>query len=554
MFLREKKVKRNNKNYTYLLLVENYKIKGRVKQKELVNFGNIDNWSPERFSKLANDLKCYAGISSINGDDVDPRAVFDYGPHLLLDLLWKRFEFDQFWHRYLQTRSIEFEVEMALKTMVCNRWSEPKSKLAMDTEWVSQQYIPGVEPHSIQLHHYYRALDVIEEAKDRLEQWIFWRITNLFNYDLSLVFYDLTSSYFEGEGPCLAKQGYSREHRPDLKQIQIGLLVNPEGVPISHIVIDGSISDQKSLPDIIKTMTERFNLKRCIFVADDGILNGATVRQLQDANYRVIFSTSMHKEGWVNKIMEKLPPTTSADWKGIKDNLFIYSYPEDVDSYRVVVTFNPHRAKADKEKREKKIGEALVYLNTFNQHTKRGARKNHETVKQQINRYLEKKHLKKFFKFTRNAPYDLQYEVIDSVVKEQERKDGLMILRSDDRELSVEEIAIGYRTLSQVEKAFKEIKHFIKLRPIRHHNNERVKGHVAICVHAYLLEIILENSLRQNGLKLSARKAISRLKPLKAVENYIEGHRILKTIPPTEEQLKILKIAGLNKFERNLCN
>jgi hypothetical protein len=308
MFLREKKIYNNNRTYTYLQLVESVREKGKIRQDVLLNFGNIDCWPQEKLRKLIDELAIYTAYNRPKGlseEDIDPDDAPDYGPFLLADIIWKDLGLDRFWEQYLKSRAIEFEVEMAIKVMVYNRLTAPRSKRALD-EWINGQYIPDVRPDDIKAHHYYRALDVLEDSKEQLEQWIYNHITNLFNFDLSLVFYDLTSSYFEGDGPEIARRGYSRDHRPDCKQIQIGLLVNGEGIPISHVVFDGAICDQKTLPHIIWQMLERFNIKQCIFVADDGIVNTATIGQIKDAGYNTICSTSMHKEKSVQGILEQI--------------------------------------------------------------------------------------------------------------------------------------------------------------------------------------------------------------------------------------------------------
>ena len=441
---------------------------------------------------------------------------------------------------------------MAIKVMVFNRLVLPKSKLSLDN-WLKEHYIPGVRADKIKVHHYYRALDIVEESKDELEKWVYRHITNLLNFDLSLVFYDLTSSYFEGNGPeGLARYGYSRDHRPDCKQIQIGLLVNPDGIPISHIVFNGSVRDLKTLPDMISEMTLKFKIKRCIFVADDGILNVSTLEDVQRAGYPFICSTSMHKENFAKEIIKEIPSvdTNAEDWKKVKDNLWIYEYPRKIDSHRICITFNPQRRDSQSKKRQRRIQEAISYLESFNEETKRGNQRNNQKVEAQIDKWLRGKGSRKYFTYQRKGPRKLEYTLLQSVVGESESLDGMMILRTDSDRLTIENVAHGYRTLTQVENAFNEIKNFIKLRPIRHYTDIRVKGHVAVCVIAYLIESIVDNILSQSHLKITAKKAFEILSPLKVVELNLAGKIIYKTTTPKKEQLDLLTIFGLKKFDR----
>ena len=169
MFFRIINLKRGRKNYKYLKLVETKRKKGKVIQKTLLSFGNIEEWPKERLL-------------------------------------------------------------------------EPYSKLRV-SEWIKTQAVNEIYPDEIRLHHYYRSMDYLIAHK---EEDIFWKVNDIFNVDLSLVFYDLTSSYFEGDCCKIARYGYSRDKRPDLHQIEIALLVNREGIPIAHEVFEGNIKDIKT--------------------------------------------------------------------------------------------------------------------------------------------------------------------------------------------------------------------------------------------------------------------------------------------------------------------
>jgi len=390
----------------------------------------------------------------------------------------------------------------------------------------------------------------LEGEKEALEQWVFPRITDLFNLDLSLVFYDLTSSYFEGCGPPLASWGYSKDHRPDCRQIQIGLLVNRDGIPLSHFCFGGAQSEQRRLPEIVKGLRERFPIGECIFVADDGILNGKTAPLLKGWGLKGIWSTGMRKEKYAPEVISSLPEPGGAGWQRIKPNLWVYELPEGIGEHRGVVAYNPQRRRTQRARRKEKIQESLRYLASFNEHSKRGARQNREKTERQIDRWLRSKGMREYFSFKRKGPYNLEYQLKKEVLARQNSLDGMMILHTDAEKLSPEDIARGYRTLTQVEDAFAEIKNFIELRPIRHHTDPRVKAHVAICVIAYLLESLLEKAFDWAGMKLTARKALEQLAPLKVVQIDLAGKKLQKTTRPTQTQLKLLEVAGLNEFSR----
>jgi len=550
MFLRVVRIKKGSQVYKYLKLVKSIRKKDKVIQKVVVNFGNINHWSLEKVRELINKLAEHFDIDTgLTEDDIDPQGSFCYGPFLLADCLWKQLEMSVFLEKALKEREFDFEVEMAIKVMVFNRLCDPRSKHSLPF-WLRNKYISGVNPTKIKEHHFYRAMDILEEYKDSLEQWIFWHLTNLFNCDLSLVFYDLTSSYFEGQGPGIASSGYSRDHRPDCEQIQIGLLVNSDGIPIAHTVFNGSISDQKTLPDIIRKMIKTFNIRQCIFVADDGILNNSTAPLIKNAGFKSIYSLSMRKEKCAWEIVKELPDVTDERWNRLKKNLWIYEISKRINNKRIVIAFNPIRKKAQRAKRERRIQKSLAYLSSFNEHTKRGARKNNRKVEEQIERWLTSKGTKKYFRFKRIGPYNLTYELNEDTVDASTSLDGMIVLYSDANDLSTEDIAKGYRTLTQVENAFNEIKNFIKLRPIRHYRDYRVKAHVAICVIAYLIESLIDQNLKKAQIKITAKRALDLLRDISIHRLNLAGKLLNKSDLPTDLEMKILKSAGLLKFDR----
>jgi len=147
----------------------------------------VNNWPPE---KLSDKLALLSGLAEEGGpapDDVDPQCCYNYGPFLLAECIGKKLELGVFFQRAIKERLFGFEVEIALKVMVSNRLTRPASKLAL-REWVKGQYIPGVLPQRLKVHHHYRAMDILEQEKEALEQWVFARITALCNLDLALVF------------------------------------------------------------------------------------------------------------------------------------------------------------------------------------------------------------------------------------------------------------------------------------------------------------------------------------------------------------------------------
>ena len=556
MFIREVKVQKGDHTYTYLRLVESVRRKGKILQRTLVNFGNIDFWSKQKTKELIVKL---AEVTKVERppflEDVNPRKSLNFGQPFALNAIWEKIALSSLIRGVSEDRKVKFDIVHPIKIMIMNRLIEPKSKLQV-TDWVKEQYIPDIDDSEIPLQHYYRALDQLIQIKDALEKALHQTVTDLFTMNLSMVFYDVTSSCFEGDNCTIAKSGYSRDHRPDLKQIEIGLLVKDEGIPISHSVFEGNIKDKNTVLTILESMQQNFRIRRCIFVGDSGIISDNVFAQLAAAGYEYIASLKRRKSPEANRLMETLPE--KKDFQKVKGNLFIKelaqadkatAYP--ADKVRFIACYNPIRAAATKEKRNLRLQESQAYLKGFSlPRNKQGQSKKPQKVHSQIERFLRKKGTLKFFKYEYRGNADFTYSLREDILAKEEKLDGLLILKTNSASLAPNDIASGYRTLTEVEDAFNHIKNFIRIRPIRHYADLRVRGHVFICVLAYLIEKLLEKTLRENNMPMTAEKALMMLSPIKLVVNELMGQSIRKTTYLTKEQREIFKALGVEKVPK----
>lgn len=547
MFLRTLTNRKEDRSYTYLKLVENHRKRGKVVQNVLVNFGNITNWPEKKVKDLIEKLSLFFEIEKPPFfEDVNPHKSLNFGEVLALDAVWRRLDLSRLIDSLLADKKVEFQVSQPVKAMVFNRLIKPKSKRGV-VSWLKDQYIPGIDTE-ISPHHYYRALDYLVEIKEPLEKVVHDRITDLLTLDLSLVFYDITSSYFEGSKCEIAHKGYSRDHRPDCEQIEIGLLVNNEGIPISHSVFEGNVKDQNTLPEILKAMQKRFQIKRCIFVGDNAFATPDNIDDLVEAGYEYIFSTKLRRNQQVIDLLaESLPPRKEFD--RIKENLFVKELSSN-GNVRFIACYNPNRAKATREKRKRKLRESITFLKQFSLPRRKKQTKDKNKIHSQIERFLRKKRTLKFFEYEYRKECDFSYRLRKDRLKQEKRIDGLLVLQANSRDLKAEDIAAGYRTLVEVEEAFREIKSFIRIRPIRHWAELRVRGHVFICVLAYLIEKLIERTLKENAIDLTAKAALEELSSLKAVVNELMGRKLRKRTEITPEQSRIYRALGIESVPK----
>jgi len=558
MFLRIIDLKRGRRNYKYLKLVETNRNKGKVIQKTLLNFGNIEHWPKARLIEFVNQLNDFCDIElDSKEEDIKIHEALDFGACFAIDSIWEELELSDSIRNHTKKYNLDIDIVPAIKAMVFNRLLEPSSKLRV-SEWIKTQAINEIYPNKIPLHHYYRSMDYLFSHKESLEEDIFWKVNDIFNIDLSLVFYDLTSSYFEGDCCEIAKHGYSRDHRPDRHQIEIGLLVNREGIPIAHEVWEGNIKDTKTVPDALSSLKRRFNVKRCIFVGDNAMSTPENIELLRDNNYEYILSLKIFKDSRVKDILKGF---TLEDYKHFnpakrdKDNLFIKELPSPVHGFRsderVIICYNPKRAQKTKQNRKIRLDDCKAFLEAIiNNPSKKGRSKKPEKIKAMVERFLHRKKTNKYFIYGFTKEGIFEYSLNSDNINQAEKTDGIWILLTNSQSLQSDEVALGYRTLYEIENAFKEIKHFLRIRPIYHYKELRVRAHVFICVLAYMIEKFLYKKIKQSQLNLSPQKALEKLKPIHMITGRIMGKSINKITKIVKEQKEIYTALGVHDIPK----
>jgi len=299
MFVRAKK----RGNRTYLMIVKNERVNGRVKQTVLHSLGRLDVLqqngeldallvSAQRFSEHSAVLNAHAQGESVIANT---HAI---GPSLVFEKLWKNLDVGLCLAELLGDRKFEFDVERAVFLTVLHRLFESGSD-RQSIRWKEDQCIEGAE--DLQLHHFYRAMAWLGEelpeeqqagatpfaprcVKDKIEEALFARNMDLLT-TLDMVFFDTTSIYFEGEGgDALGQYGHSKDHRPDLKQMVVGMVLDNEGRPVCSEMWPGNTTDVKTLLPIVERLRTRFNIGTVCIVADRGMISKDTMRTLDETD------------------------------------------------------------------------------------------------------------------------------------------------------------------------------------------------------------------------------------------------------------------------------
>ena len=489
MFARLKK----SGKYQYLQIVENNKVKGRVKQRVIATVGRLDHLQEKgRVETLIRSLSRYSekAMLILTGHG-DPDAVtMKIGPALIFERLWAQAGIKQALQRLLNGRKFEFDVERALFLTVLHRLMKSGSDRYCD-RWRRDYAIAGIE--QLELHHLYRAMAFLGEQlanqtgasdfaprcnKDLIEEDLFKMWRDLFS-ELELVFFDTTSIYFEGQGgESLGERGFSKDHRPDLKQMIVGVVINDEGRPICCEMWPGNTTDVKTLVTISKRMRQRFNIQQFCIVADRGMISAGNLQYLEGDEIPYILGTRMRKD----KEVQQQVLTCGGRYREVQP---IGSKAKDPSPLKVkevwhmgrryIVCLNERQATKDRLTRE-----AII-------------RALEEKIPKGPKGLVGNKGYRRYVKLEKGSA-SIDFEK----VKKEERFDGKWVLRTNT-DLSADKVALKYKELWQVERVFRDVKSLLETRPIFHQRDDTIRGHVFCSFLALVLRKELEGHLEKEG-------------------------------------------------------
>lgn len=543
MFLRVSKIKEGDKTYRYLRLVKNYRLGTKTKQKVVANIGNLDTLPQKDIDNLVVALSKFSKRRLYSASELSSEKDLKYGDIALVKAVWDKIDLGGIIKSCLSTKKPSFSPVLACLIMVTNRLISPQSKLSV-VDWYKRIYLPEIEGTRFDYQHFYRAMDHLIPIKEKIESLLFNRLCDLFSLKVTLVFYDLTSTYFEGAECEISQFGYSRDRRPDKKQIILGLVVTKEGLPIAHEVFTGNTADKTTLEGIVKDLKKRFQIERCIFVADRGLVTQGNLDFLKKEDYQYIVALRKRQS---QEALDIIDPNLS-NYETMEEGLKALEVKEG--NLRYLICHNLEKEQDDRKFREDALKEAQEKLEKIIQSISKGKLKRQKPIIIKTAKILLKKKTLKFFNFSFDKKGNFSYSLNPDVVAKERILDGKYILKTNVKDLTPREIISSYKNLASVERAFRTIKDFIRLRPIYHYKPLRVKAHVFICVLAYLIEKVIEKILHEAGIGLSAQSALEKLDTLRLIENKL-GEQAIRCITKFDKEQKgILAAFGIKNIPR----
>lgn len=547
MFLRVATKRTANATYRYLQLCEAVRIHGRPTDRVLYNFGNLDHIPRGTLASFSDKFAELAGDDHVRASTLSTEHVWEYGAVAAALHLWETFGLTERLRRLWRGRCHRtWDAVPYLQLMVANRLVSPRSKLGVH-DWAERVAVPAAEQVG-QVHRYYRALDDLLAVKQPLEEELWNATKSLFNLELDLVFYDLTSTYFEGSGPDDAAYGYSRDHRPDLKQVVVALACDQHGFPIAHEVLAGNRADVTTVLAMVDSLHQRFTIRRCVFVADSGMVSIDNLAALDTAGYGYVVSVKRNKLPG----MDDLLAVPLEQYQPVGHGLTIRAAEADAQGRRLVCCYSAVRADEQRQIREARVQRAMTALLRLRASVKAGHLKAPEKIIARAARHVTLAKASRYLTYRVSAGRFIFRRNRDLLHRLQANDGKYFLLAStakgasgDVTALEPGEIVDAYYTLQEVERAFRDLKDFLKLRPIYHWNEGRVKAHIFACVLAYLLEKALGAHLQQAGLPLSARQALDQLSTVHVVENRLGSTTVRSISRPAPHVQAVVKAIGM---------
>ena len=544
---------RDGSTVRYVQVAHNRRVEGVTQAEVLLNLGREDRLDAEGLRRLVGSINRYLGEADSGGDVVeaagDTLTVVESRPAgtaWLLDGLWRQLGVDTALAKVLGGRRFITDVERVVFAMVANRAIDPMSKLAT-AEWATHDVaLPGVE--SMDDDQAYRAMDLLvaADAQAEVQEAVFFAVADLLNLEVDLLFFDTTSTYFErdveddGDG-AFRRYGHSKDHRPDLPQIVIGLAVTREGIPVRVWCWPGNTNDQTVLPEV-KDGLRGWRLGRVVTVVDRGLSSDANLDYLRRAGGHWIAGERM-RDGSADAA-EAL--SRQGRYQSVRDNLRVKEVRlERTPDRRWIVCHNPLEAERDQAQRDATIARLEAELAAIAQSRARDAARAKTKAKKvpdEAHRRAEcalRDHqtLGRYLRQTATGRL-----VIDrSKIRAEQRLDGKYLLSTSDPDLSAEDVALGYKNLLEAERGFRDLKSTLELRPVFHRLEPRIRAHVLLCWLALLLTRVAE---RRSGTTWH-RIAIE-LGRVHAVTLQGSAGTVTQTTPPSQTAAGILRACGID--------
>jgi transposase len=534
MFPRVSRVRSGGKTYEYLRIVASERDeKGRSHQRVIGNLGRLDQLG-DRLDVLVEKLRKFCARRFVLPEEIRNEESVTWGPILVVRHLWEELGLDRIIETLCQGRR-RFPVAEHAFVLVANRLCASKLEKSEHglSRWLESSYVcdsqgrrylpqwlppeqinaeQRVKIHWDQLNQWYRTLDAVWEQKEQIEKELYLRVRDLFHLKADLVFYDVTSIYFERREPKgrLRRHGHNRDGKPRNVQVLLGVVL-VGGFPIASHIFEGNRADKSTVQEVLTDVRDRFGLGDIVFVADKGMINPQNrvlLESLESYHYILGHPGRRDKQaaGWLAQV--------GKDWIECPRGTRVQEVDSGREGMRAFVVESDERRCFEAAMRERSMARAEEHLKKVSNAVAQGRVKQPDKIGARAARALQKDKGFRYFSYEVSGPGRFRYNRDEAKLHAEMSREGRYILTSDQMTMSPEDIVAHYKELSDIEDGFRSVKHIIEARPVHHKKDDRVCAHLFVAQLAQLLMRQLRHHLQRAGSYLSAPDALEATKSL----------------------------------------
>ena len=551
VFVKTTRRRRGDKTYEYLSLVESVRDGARTRHRTLLRLGEVTALRRSgRLDRIVAALEKHLEAERVDVGSLEAQGAPAAGGVACAAALWERLGLDG-WFAAAGAERDAARFADAVFAMAANRLVAPCSKRRL-AEWARCDVVMPEGWEAPSPWQYYRALDIVAGLKEGTEEFLFARLCDLTSMDLRFVCYDLTSTYLEGATSLSDRFeskafGYSRDRRPDRPQVVIGLLCTGDGIPIAHHVFAGNTADASTLPGVLADLTERFAVGRICVVADRGLISAGNVAAVAQAGCDHVLATRLHRDKACQEALETI--TENTDWIDVAALRCRAAEATLADGTRAIVVESDARMRRDTRRTAELVARTETELLALEDRVRAGRLTDPAKIGRAAQRIVGPSGVARLFdldigegRFTYH--YDEDAHAYEQLLA------GRYVLTTSltPQQASTERVVAAYRQLADVEARFRTLKDFLRLRPIRHWTEQRVRGHIAVCVYAAVAETLTTRDLQtadiadpdQAGQHLTAARALRELDRIREVRLHTHAEPVTLSTRRSALQTAIL--------------
>ena len=570
--------------HEYVRVVEAFRKEGKTRHRTILNLGRRDLLAAHLDLGKLKRLLHGEPVAATPAGDVRPEqvqaiAAWDWGPTLVARQLWRELGLEAMLDQLSKPRRRDSVAlsDRAL-VLVVNRLTAPGSEHGL-ARWLETDFVcdrqgrrwlaqwrdqakrqasrtPRVRVELRQLKGWYRTLDQLLERKAAIERALYLRLRDRFSLQIDVVFYDLTSTYFEGRGPPkMGAHGHSRDGRPRDPQVLVGLVL-VDGWPIAHHVFAGNRRDAMTVPDVVQDLEQRFGIKRMVLVGDRGMVTSKHLAELRNGGHGYVVGRNRRRSGEIFDYIQsatgpwvECPGGINAGEKRTPPKTLVQEVDSKRPGVRVFVVHSEERLAFEQAQRVKAMERVGGKLDKLARRVARGKLKAAEKIGAAAAAILARHHGHRYYDW-RYADGVFRFFEHPLHFAREKAYEGKYIIQTEEPNLSPLDAVRLYKELAEVERSFGNLKDVIDMRPIYHQTDTRVQAHIFVAALAHLLHRAIEKKLKVAHLELSATEALTALKSVRVVDiDRGNGDTKRSVTGGTQRAAAVLRALGITELD-----